>query len=141
MVLRALIAVPLAALGIAAAPAHACPCSSGDHQHGDHAAAPARAQTEAAVPVPQNAQVVELAVTKAGFEPAQVRVEAGRPVKLTVTRRVERTCATEIVMREYGINQSLPLGQPVTVIFTPKRPGNVRYACAMDMIAGELIVE
>jgi plastocyanin domain-containing protein len=68
-------------------------------------------------------------------------VKAGRPVKLVVTRKTERTCATEIVVKEYGVNQPLPLDKAVEVTFTPTRPGTVRYACGMDMIAGVLTVE
>ena len=86
-------------------------------------------------------QVVEIAVTGKGFEPAAVKVKAGKPVKLVVTRKTERTCATEIVIKDYGVNQPLPLDKPVEVTFTPKKAGPVRYACGMDMIAGVLNVE
>ena len=84
---------------------------------------------------------LQIAVTADGFVPAKARVKVGRPVTLTVTRKVERTCATEIVIKEYGVNQPLPLNQPVQLTITPKRAGPIRYACAMDMIAGELLAE
>lgn len=87
------------------------------------------------------AQVVAIEVTRDGFVPAKVTVKAGVPVKLVVTRKVERTCATEIVLKDYGVNQPLPLGQPVEVTLTPTKPGSIRYACGMDMIAGVLTVE
>jgi plastocyanin domain-containing protein len=87
------------------------------------------------------AQLVKLEVTSEGFVPATVKVRAGRPVKLVVTRKVERTCATEIVISELKIQKPLPVGVPVEVTLTPKKPGAVRFACAMDMIAGTLIVE
>lgn len=86
-------------------------------------------------------QVVEIAVTRDGFVPATVTVKSGKPVKLVVTRKVERTCATEIVMKDFNVNQPLPLNQPVTVVVTPKKPGQYRYACGMDMIAGVLKVQ
>ena len=86
-------------------------------------------------------QVISIEVTRDGFVPARASVKAGRPVKLVVTRKVERTCATEIVIKDYGVNQPLPLGTPVEVAFTPGKPGPVRYACGMDMIAGVLTVE
>ena len=85
---------------------------------------------------------VNVSVTKAGFvvenPPA---VKAGQPVTLVVTRSVERTCATEIVLKDYGISQPLPLNKLVEVTFTPRQPGSVRFACAMDMISGSLKVE
>ncbi len=101
------------------------------------AASPALAQGESGDKV----QVVELAVTSEGFVPSQMKVKAGKPVRLVVTRKTDRTCATEIVVKDYGVKKDLPLNQPVTVTFTPKKAGQIRYACAMDMIAGALTVE
>ena len=86
-------------------------------------------------------QVVTIEVTGEGFVPARVKVKANQPVKLVVTRKSDRTCATEIVIKDFGINKPLPLNQPVEITFTPTKPGKVRYACAMDMIAGVIVVE
>lgn len=84
---------------------------------------------------------IQVAVTAEGFVAARTRVKVGQPVTLVVTRKVERTCATEIVLKDYGINKPLPLDQPVAITFTPRQPGRIRYACAMDMLAGELVAE
>ncbi len=86
-------------------------------------------------------QPIEITVTSDGFVPANIKVKQGRPVKLVVTRKTERTCATEIVIKDQGINQKLPLNQPVVVAFTPKKAGQLRYACGMDMISGVIVVE
>lgn len=86
-------------------------------------------------------QRIVITVTKNGFEPATVRLKAGQPVRLVVTRTTERTCATDIVVSDFGITKPLPLDKPVEVRFTPRKAGTIRYACAMDMIAGSLIVE
>ena len=90
---------------------------------------------------PQRAQEIQLSVTSAGFVPATVTATAGKPVTLSVTRTAERTCATHIVIKDFGIHKPLPLNQAVRVTFTPARPGRLRYACAMDMIAGVIVVE
>lgn len=82
-----------------------------------------------------------IAVTAKGFEPKALTAKVGQPVTLVVTRKVERTCATEIVIKDYGIDQPLPLDQPVKVTFTPTKPGKVRFACGMDMMAGEIAVQ
>lgn len=84
---------------------------------------------------------IELTVTKDGFEPKEVRVKAGQPVTLAVTRKTDRTCATELVLKEYGINQKLPLNETVHIQFTPNQSGQLTYACAMDMIKGTIVVE
>ena len=88
--------------------------------------------------------VVELAVTEKGFEPSPVKVKAGEPLLLKVTRKTEKTCGTEIVIDELGDKSKtdLPLGQTVEIDFTPTKAGELKYGCAMDkMVAGVLLVE
>lgn len=94
-----------------------------------------------AAPGAKEAQVFEITVTSRGFEPSVVTAARGKPVKLVVTRTTERTCATEIVMKDFGVNRSLPVGRPVEVVVSPKGPGTYRFACGMDMVAGVLKVQ
>jgi plastocyanin domain-containing protein len=92
-------------------------------------------------PAARAAAVHEIAVTSDGFVPASIKVKRGEPVKLVVTRKTDRTCAKEIVIKDYGIDRPLPLDEPVTIELTPKKSGQVRYACGMDMVYGLLLVE
>jgi plastocyanin domain-containing protein len=85
-------------------------------------------------------RVVEMAVTENGFEPSKVKVKKGEKVRLVITRKTERTCATEIVVQEHGINTPLPLGKAVDVELTPKKSGEIHYACGMGHIRGILFV-
>jgi plastocyanin domain-containing protein len=107
----------------------------------DEGSAPAPDHLRHAAAMAGHEQVVELSVTEAGFVPASFKVCAGHPVKLVVTRKVERTCATDIVIKDLKISAPLPLNNPVELTFTPTKPGKIRFACAMDMIAGEIVVE
>lgn len=142
-----LAALPL----IAATPALACAehakqdeqAKKGEHAaHGGTAKAAAPAQKPASAPATKNGvQTVELAVTSKGFEPGNVKVKAGQPVRLVLTRKTDKTCATEIVVADLGINQPLPLDTPVTVEFTPSESGTLRYACAMDHISGLITIQ
>ncbi len=93
----------------------------------------------AGAPAPSN--TVTLEVTEQGFVPANVVVAKDRPVTLVVTRKTDKTCATEIVIKDFGIDQKLPLGQPVTVTFTPKGAGPIHYACGMNMVGGVITAE
>lgn len=88
----------------------------------------------------QRGEPVKITVTKNGYEPWKVRAWKGVPLTLVVTRTTDETCATEVVLPEYGIHQKLPLNQPVTITFTPTREGEVRYACAMNMFQGVIEV-
>ncbi len=84
---------------------------------------------------------IEIAVTEKGFEPGEVTVPAGEPVTLVITRQTEQTCAKEVVIADYGIRETLPMGEPVKVSFTPRQGGEVKFACGMDMITGRIIVK
>lgn len=92
-------------------------------------------------PAADDTSRVAITLTDKGYEPASVTVAAGKPVQLTVTRTSSKTCATELVMPAHGINQPLPLGEAVTITFTPASAGELTYACAMDMYKGRVIVQ
>jgi len=103
---------------------------------------PPTAQSSAETSSPlASTQRINVAVTSDGLVPSASRVKVGQSVTLVVTRQVERTCVTHIVIKDYSVNEPLPLGQPVEVTFTPTKAGPIRYACAMDMVAGELVAE
>jgi plastocyanin domain-containing protein len=88
------------------------------------------------------AQVVEMAVTDSGFFLTKpVNVKAGQPVKLVVTRKTNRTCATELLLQDYGIKQPLPLNETVEVTFTPEKAGPIRYSCGMGMTGAALVAQ
>lgn len=89
---------------------------------------------------PGPGEPVRITVTKNGYEPWRVEARAGVPLTLVVTRVSDETCATELVLPEHGIDQKLPLNEPVTITFTPARSGTLRYACAMRMFQGEIVV-
>ncbi len=90
---------------------------------------------------PKPPKQVEITVTSDGFQPAEIKTQAGVPLRLVITRKTDRTCAKEVVIKDLGIHKPLPLDQPVTVDITPKKTGQLRYACGMDMISGVIVVE
>lgn len=102
---------------------------------------PAAAAAEARKPG-DGPRVVTLSVTEKGYEPSPINLKKDEPVKLVVTRKTEHTCATEIIMKDYGINTPLPLNTPVEIAFTPNKTGTLTYGCAMgQMISGAFMVE
>ena len=84
---------------------------------------------------------VQVVVTSNGFEPAEIKTKKGEPLRLVITRKTEKTCATEVVIKDLGINMKLPLNEAVAIDLTPKKDGQLRYACGMDMISGVIVVE
>ncbi len=84
---------------------------------------------------------IAIVVTEKGFEPTPIQVVKGQPITLVVTRKTDQTCATELTIPEYEIDQKLPLGQSVEISFTPQKSGDLEYGCAMDhMVKGVLQV-
>lgn len=85
----------------------------------------------------------DIKVTENGFEPGDVTVPAGKPVKLVFERKTDKTCAKQVVLTlDDGkkIEKELPLNTPVELAATFPKAGKLGYACGMDMIKGTITV-
>jgi len=80
-------------------------------------------------------------VTKDGFTPASFTVRKNLLVRLTFVRKVEVTCATDVVIADYDIKRELPLNEPVVIEFTPEKAGTISFACGMNMQHGTIMVK
>ena len=85
--------------------------------------------------------VVPVLLDEDGFHPDRIPAEVGRPITLVFTRKVEKTCATAVVIAQENIRRDLPMNLPTMVTFIPEKPGNVHFACPMNMITGEIAVQ
>ena len=86
----------------------------------------------------------DIKVTENGFEPGDVTVPAGKPVKLVFERKTDKTCATQVVLTlDDGkkIEKELPLNTAVELAATFPKAGKLGYACGMDMIKGTITVQ
>ncbi len=84
---------------------------------------------------------IQVTVTDKGFEPKDVTIRQGQPAVLVMTRKTERTCATEAIFAETGRKYDLPLDQPVRVDLSGVSRGTIHYACGMDMLKGTVTIE
>ena len=80
-------------------------------------------------------------ITERGFEPESLRLRRGVQTRITFLRTTDRTCATEVVIRDFGVRRELPLNQPVEVTLTPNKKGEFSFTCGMNMMHGKLIVQ
>ncbi len=107
------------------------------------AAAAPSARVAAAPAAPTLAQPIdnriELAITDAGFVPARIAAKAGVPLTMVITRKTDHTCAKEILFAGQEGETDLPLDKAVTVSYTPKAAGEVRFGCAMGMMVGGVL--
>lgn len=80
-------------------------------------------------------------ITERGFEPVSLTLRRGVQARITFVRNTDRTCATEVLIRDFGIKRDLPLNQPVVVTLTPNKKGEFDFTCGMNMMRGKLIVQ
>jgi plastocyanin domain-containing protein len=92
---------------------------------------------------PAKPQRIEITVTRSGFEPEQIKVPAKTPVTLVFTRKTDRTCAKEVIIKldaTKKIERELPLDKAVEIDVTFPKAGTLGYACSMDMTKGTIVV-
>jgi Cu(I)/Ag(I) efflux system membrane fusion protein len=76
-----------------------------------------------------------------GYEPGEVHVKAGIPVRLNFIRHEDSECSREVVFKALNIRRELPKGKLVSIEFTPGSPGTIGFECGMGMLQGKIIVE
>lgn len=76
-----------------------------------------------------------------GYEPNQVVVNVGQPVRLNFYRKDPSSCLEEVRFPDFQIAQELPLNQVTPIEFTPDKPGIYPFNCGMNMFRGVLEVK
>jgi plastocyanin domain-containing protein len=86
--------------------------------------------------------VQEVLVTvKGGYDPAEIHVKAGRPVRLVFDRRETSSCSEEVVLGDFGIRKFLPAHERTAVEVPAPAAGRYEITCGMSMLHGTLIAE
>lgn len=87
-------------------------------------------------------QRAAITVTPRKYAPSAVVLAAGIPAELVFTRPEAGGCGDEVHVPDLGVEKTaLPVGEAVTIRFTPAEPGTYEFLCGMNMLRGELIVE
>jgi plastocyanin domain-containing protein len=104
--------------------------------------APVRAERVHSHETHDDVQRAEITVLPGGYEPSAIALEAGVPAELVFTRPAEAGCGDEVQIPDFGVEKTtLPVGEAVTVRFTPEEPGTYTFTCGMNMLRGTLLVE
>jgi plastocyanin domain-containing protein len=86
--------------------------------------------------------IQEITVTvDGGYEPSQIVVQAGQPVRLNFDRKDPSSCLEEIRFPDFRIAQDLTLNQVTAIEFTPDKPGRYEFTCGMNMFRGVVEVQ
>ncbi|MBW4490098.1 MAG: cupredoxin domain-containing protein [Trichocoleus desertorum ATA4-8-CV12] len=87
------------------------------------------------------AGVQEVTVTvDGGYEPSQIVVQVGQPVRLNFDRKDPSSCLEEVRLPDFHIAQALPLNRTTAIEFTPNKPGRYEFTCGMNMFRGVIEV-
>jgi sulfite exporter TauE/SafE/copper chaperone CopZ len=82
-------------------------------------------------------QVVKMTVTDSGYQPSQLVIRTGIPVRWEINNQATG-CARSLVASSIGINAVLRPGANI-FRFTPSRSGTIPFSCSMGMYRGEFV--
>ena len=80
-------------------------------------------------------------VVHGGYDPATIRVHAGRPVRLVFDRRETSSCSEELVFPAFGIRRFLPAHEKTAIDIRPATPGTYEFTCGMSMLRGRVVAD
>ena len=84
-------------------------------------------------------QKVTLGVKNYNYYPNTVKVQAGKPVEITLDKDVSG-CLRSFTIRDLGVSKYSKNPED-KIVFTPTKTGTHKFACSMGMGYGTLIVE
>jgi plastocyanin domain-containing protein len=84
-------------------------------------------------------QIINMSVDGNGYTPNVLYAKANVPVKWMVDVKQLSGCNHELVLKEYGVDVQLAKGMN-TVYFTPTKTGMVIFACGMNMMHGNFVI-
>jgi len=85
-------------------------------------------------------QHIEITVD-GGYQPQVVELKAGVPARLVFHRKDPSGCLEEVLLPDFGVAKSLPLGEKTTIEIQPAKPGQYKYTCGMQMFSGQVVVK
>jgi P-type Cu+ transporter len=87
-------------------------------------------------------EVQEVGLTvKGGYSPDVIRAREGVPLRLVFNRQEAGDCTERVVFPDFRVSKRLPAFARTAVEFVPDRAGRFSFACGMNMVHGQLLVE
>ena len=83
---------------------------------------------------------VPLTIENGRYEPSALRIPAGRPVRLIVTRLTADPCSKQLLFPKLGITKDLTDNGVTTLDLPATAGGDYTMTCGMGMMSGTLVV-
>ncbi|MEI6042921.1 MAG: sulfite exporter TauE/SafE family protein [Chloroflexota bacterium] len=87
-----------------------------------------------------NVQEVTINVTNSSYEPENIAVKSGQPLRITLVTNKTSGCTRSIVFRSLGIQKVLPTTGRTILDVPAQAPGVIHYVCSMGMYSGKITV-
>src|SRR3989344_879589 len=84
-------------------------------------------------------QEIAMRVTRYGYEPSNLTIKAGIPVRWIVDGAGAQGCTSQLVIPSLNIVKTLTQGQNI-IEFTAPNPGQLAFSCSMGMVRGSFTV-
>jgi plastocyanin domain-containing protein len=84
-------------------------------------------------------QEIAMKVTRSGYEPSNLTIKAGVPVRWHVDGAGAIGCTSQLVVPDLNITKSLSRGDNIIEFTAPNR-GQLAFSCSMGMVRGSFTV-
>ena len=124
--------------GIVAAASGLLPAASGAAAGGDGCCGGGGAPVEGAATVEGDVQKIAVDLSTGSYNPNIIKLKAGVPTEITFG--ASGGCTASVQSPDLGFNEDLTSG-PKTVKLGALQPGTYNFACGMNMVTGQIVVE
>mgnify|MGYP003626591139 FL=1 len=90
--------------------------------------------------VDASAENITVVVNDGIYQPARIRVAAGKPTKLQFLRKDGSPCAATVLFPDFELSEELPVGVSKSVALPAMLAGEYAFHCPMKMYTGTLVV-
>jgi plastocyanin domain-containing protein len=84
-------------------------------------------------------KTVRIDISGGFYNPKEVKVKKGQPIRLQFVRDAKPTCGDSLVIPSLKVKQQLEVGKPFYVNVTPTK--DIAFGCGMDMMRGKIVVQ
>jgi plastocyanin domain-containing protein len=86
-------------------------------------------------------QIITITVAEGKYTPSVISAVKGKPLAITFKGGKRMGCGSEIAFASLKMKKTVKEGQSVVFKFTPKKAGNIEFACSMHMYVGKVVVK
>ena len=90
-------------------------------------------------PVEGGVQMLSMKVTPSGYQPANLTIRAGVPVRWSIDGTQAEGCTSVLVVPDLHISRPITPGTNI-VEFTAPKQGHLAFSCSMGMVRGSITV-